>query len=323
MLQSLSSASLTHPIDQRVQTSILNMRRLSTTNLELAVWIGRLGSFTAAAERMHTTQPAVSARVKELEDALGLKLFARQGRGVELTPEGREFVIKAESLLRQLDDLSLSRSSLAGTVRIGISSICLDLLAAVTMRTAHTMPLVSYHVEIERAARLLYRLASRKIDLAIVSGPVEAHKFRVQSLGFDRMVWVASADLIQKRQQLPEAERLKGLPIWCVHPDSFYFSSAVHGLRDQGADIARINAIDNTLGVVRVVAAGAGIGLVSERLTQSELEAGVLVPVPDLDPCETIEFSIASLADSSSGMLEEVAAAAAACTHFRREPFDS
>ena len=65
------------------------MRELTTTNLEVAVWIARLGSFTAAAERMHTTQPAVSARVKELEGTLGQKLFVRQGRGVEL--RGREF----------------------------------------------------------------------------------------------------------------------------------------------------------------------------------------------------------------------------------------
>ena len=54
------------------------------------------------------TQPAVSARVKELEDVLGHKLFVRQGRGVVVTPEGREFVTKAEGVLRQLDDLSVS-----------------------------------------------------------------------------------------------------------------------------------------------------------------------------------------------------------------------
>ena len=46
------------------------MRKLTTTNLEIAVWIAKLGSFTAAAERMHTCEPAVSARVKELEGTL-------------------------------------------------------------------------------------------------------------------------------------------------------------------------------------------------------------------------------------------------------------
>ena len=47
------------------------MRRLSLTNLETLCWIARLGTFTAAAERLNTTQPAVSNRVKELEQAIG------------------------------------------------------------------------------------------------------------------------------------------------------------------------------------------------------------------------------------------------------------
>lgn len=300
------------------------MRKLTTTNLELAVWIARLGSFTAAAERMHTTQPAVSARVKELEDTLGHKLFVRQGRGVELTPEGREFVTKAESVLKQLDDLSVSfsKATLAGVIRLGISSICLDLLAAVSIETSRTMPLVSYEVDIDRAAPLLYRLESRKIDLAIVSGPVEAHKFRIRSLGFDRMLWVTSPGVRHERQLTPRSERLKGLPIWCVHPDSFYWHSATTGLRAQGADLDRVNAIGQTLGVARVVAAGAGIGLVSESLVQGELSAGTLVPVPDLQACENIEFSVVTMADSSSSSVDEVVAATEANSPFRRTPFD-
>lgn len=300
------------------------MRKLTTTNLELAVWIARLGSFTAAAERMHTTQPAVSARVKELEDTLGHKLFARQGRGVELTPEGREFVAKAEGVLKQLDDLSISfsKANVAGVVRVGASSICLELLAAVSMETARTMPLVAYEVEVERAARLLYQLESRKIDVALVSGPLEAHKFRSRSLGFDRMVWVTSTRILRERLLVPEAERLRRLPIWCVHPGSFYWSSATAGLRGQGADLERINAIDNTMGVARVVAAGAGVGLVSERLVRAELASGQLVPVPDLGPCENIEFSVVTMAESSSSIVEEVIDAAVACSPFSRTPPD-
>lgn len=301
------------------------MRRLTTTNLELAVWIARLGSFTAAGERMHTTQPAVSARVKELEDTLGHKLFVRQGRGVELTPEGREFVTKAESVLRQLDELSVSfsKASLAGVVRLGMSTICLDLLAAVSIETARTMPLVSYEVETDRAAPLLYRLESRKIDMAMVSGPVDAHKFRIRSLGFDRMLWVTSPGVRSERAHAPRGERLKGLPIWCVHADSFYWSRATAGLRALGADLVRVNALGQTVGVARVVAAGAGIGLVSESLVQRELDAGTLVPVPDVDVCETIEFSVVTMADSISSIVDEVAAAAQANSRFRRTPFDS
>jgi DNA-binding transcriptional LysR family regulator len=301
------------------------MRKLTTTSLELAVWIARLGSFTAAAERMHTTQPAVSARVKELEDTLGHKLFVRQGRGVELTPEGREFVIKAESVLRQLDELSVSfsKASLAGVIRLGMSTICLDLLAAVSIETSRTMPLVSYEVETDRAAPLLYRLESRKIDVAMVSGPVDAHKFRIRSLGFDRMLWVTSPGVRNERANAPRSERLKGLPIWCVHADSFYWNFATTGLRALGADLVRVNALGQTVGVARVVAAGAGIGLVSESLVQGELGAGTLVPVPDLDVCGSIELSVVTMADSSSTIVDEVVAAALANSPFRRTPFEA
>jgi DNA-binding transcriptional LysR family regulator len=300
------------------------MRKLTTTNIELAVWIARLGSFTAAAERMHTTQPAVSARVKELEDTLGHKLFVRQGRGVELTPEGREFVAKAESVLKQLDELSVSfsKANLVGAVRIGISSICLDLLAAISMETARTMPLVSYEVDIDRAAPLLYRLEARKIDVAIVSGPVQAHKYRIRSLGYDRMLWVTSPGVRSAREGVPRSERLKGLPIWCVHPDSFYFGPATVGLRAQGADLSRVNAIGQTIGVARVVAAGSGIGLVSERMVQADLEAGTLVAVADLQPCENVEFSIVAMADATSSIIDEIIFSAEARTPFSRSPFE-
>lgn len=301
------------------------MRKLTTTNFEIAVWIAKLGSFTAAAERMHTCEPAVSARVKELEGTLGHRLFVRQGRGVELTPEDREFVAKAETVLKQLDDLSgsFSKANVAGVVRIGISSICLDLLAAISIETSRSMPLVSYEVDIDHAARLLYRLEARKVDVAIVSGPVEAHKFRVKSLGYDRMLWVTSVHVLQERLHVARSERLKGLPIWCVHPDSFYWGTATAGLRAQGAVLERVNAISNVIGVARVVGSGSGIGLVSESLIQSKLGAGILVPVPDLVPCTNIEFSVVSMADGSSSIVEEVIAAAVGNTPFRRTPFDS
>lgn len=301
----------------------LPMRKLTTTNLEVAVWIARLGSFTSAAERMNTTQPGISARVKELEDTLGHKLFVRQGRGVELTLEGRDFVAKAEAVLKQLDNMSVSfgKASSSGVVQIGVSSICLDLLAATSIETARTMPLVSYNVDVDRAAPLLGRLEARKLDLVMVSGPVEAHKFRIHPVGWDRMLWVGSQQLMESRMHLPRSERLKGLQIWCVQPDSFYWSQGTESLRAQGADLGRANGIGNTAAVARVVAAGAGIGLVSQALVQTDLEMGRLVPVPDFAPCEQIEFSVVTMPDCGS-IVDEVISAAVSHSPFRRTRFD-
>ena len=296
------------------------MRNLTTASLELATWIAKLGSFTAAAERLHTTQPAVSARVRELEDAVGQKLFLRQGRGVELTVEGREFVRSAELLLREIEELSqsFSKETAAGMVRLGTSSICLDLLAALTLHVSKTMPKVSFDVEIERAGRLLDRLEGHKLDVAILSGPVDLYKFNATSLGFDRMLWVTSPTVLHERRGVKAEERLAGLPVWCVHRDSFYWSAAIRKLLPHGVVPERVNAIDNTLGATRIVTSGSGIGLLSENLIQRELLAGTLVPIPGLLPCEDIEFSVVCMKDSGGRILAEVMAAAAAVSPFRR-----
>jgi DNA-binding transcriptional LysR family regulator len=286
----------------------------------LACWIAKLGSFTAAAARMHTTQPAVSARVRELEEFVGKKLFLRQGRGVELTIEGREFVRGAEKLLAQFGELtmSFSKGSATGVVCIGTTSICLDLLAQVTQRLAKTMPRISFDVEIERAARLLDRLELRKLEIAIVSGPIDRSRMTAMSLGFDRMLWVTSPQLLKERRQARADMRLDGLPVWCVHRDSFYWGDATRKLVSFGVDLDCINSIDNTLGAARIVSGGSGIGLLSETLVRRELKAGTLVPVPGLEPCDEVEFSIVCMKDGANPIVREFMSAAVAASRFRK-----
>src|SRR5437867_11713505 len=102
------------------------MRRLSLTNLETLCWIARLGTFTAAADRLNTTQPAVSNRVKELEQALGVRLFHRQGRKMELTIQGRDLVQRSEPLLNRLEDVVVSLDNPAaatGIIQMGVGEI--------------------------------------------------------------------------------------------------------------------------------------------------------------------------------------------------------
>src|SRR3546814_16354527 len=67
----------------------MSINRVSLYHLETLLWIDRLGTFSAAAERLNTTQPTVSARMRELEQRLGTALFRREGRAMSLTAAGR------------------------------------------------------------------------------------------------------------------------------------------------------------------------------------------------------------------------------------------
>src|SRR5205823_10826397 len=76
-------------------------------DLRAFIAVAELASFRAAAETIHLSQPALSRRIDKLEDALGVRLFDRDTRNVELTAVGRDFARKARSLLDDLDVMLL------------------------------------------------------------------------------------------------------------------------------------------------------------------------------------------------------------------------
>lgn len=91
--------------------------------LKTFVAVARGGSITRAAELVHLSQPAVSAHIKAIEDALGLTLFERNSRGMSLTRDGERLLAKAEATLtayRELMDTAAStQGRLTGKLRVG------------------------------------------------------------------------------------------------------------------------------------------------------------------------------------------------------------
>lgn len=91
--------------------------------LKTFVAVAREGSITRAAELLHLSQPAVSAHIKAIEDALGLTLFARVARGMSLTRDGQRLVAKAEQALAAhqelMDEATRIKGRLTGKLRLG------------------------------------------------------------------------------------------------------------------------------------------------------------------------------------------------------------
>src|SRR5690606_20995723 len=74
--------------------------------LEYVVAVADELHFRRAAERCAVSQPALSAQVQQLEELLGVQIFERSRRRVQLTPVGEEIVARARPILRQLDELA-------------------------------------------------------------------------------------------------------------------------------------------------------------------------------------------------------------------------
>ncbi|BAU47861.1 LysR family transcriptional regulator [Sulfurifustis variabilis] len=74
------------------------------------------GSFSAAAERIFLSQPAISKRIAALEGELGTRLFDRIGRRVQLTPAGQALLARARVILNEIEDARRSLANLAGEI---------------------------------------------------------------------------------------------------------------------------------------------------------------------------------------------------------------
>ncbi|WP_425068143.1 LysR family transcriptional regulator [Reyranella sp.] len=86
----------------------------SARQLEAVLDVGEYGSFIAAAARLRISQPALTRTIKRIETALGVRLFERSTRHVQITPAGREFAAVAE---RMLNDLRITVRSSARSPR--------------------------------------------------------------------------------------------------------------------------------------------------------------------------------------------------------------
>jgi DNA-binding transcriptional LysR family regulator len=138
-------------------------------DLRAFIAVAELASFRAAAETIHLSQPALSRRIDKLEDALGVRLFDRDTRNVELTAVGRDFARKARSLLDDLD-----------TILLGVRDVAANRLGQVTLAcipsTVHYfLPTVLRHYH-ERCPRIRVHVideSANEVLSAVVHGEAE------------------------------------------------------------------------------------------------------------------------------------------------------
>src|SRR5882724_5733484 len=148
--------------------------------------IVKLGSFRAAARQLGLTQPSVSQRIRELEDALGVQLFVRRGPGISLTVEGTALIAYAGRLIGTADEMVdrfRARDPLKGLLRLGLNEtfglVCLpDLLR----RLEERYPALKTSVQVGDTGTISRMLNEQLLDIAIVSEPEVADHVRREEI---------------------------------------------------------------------------------------------------------------------------------------------
>jgi len=166
---------------------------LARTFLEVAA----SGSFVAAAERLHLTQTAVSARIRTLEHLLGRPLFVRNKAGARLTDAGERFMRHATSLVqgweRARQHVALPPGREDG-ISVGAElSLWHPLLAHWLIWMHRVCPEVALRATVDSPARLLDGVQDGALDLAVVYNPVQRAGLVCELLLEEKLVMVTSA----------------------------------------------------------------------------------------------------------------------------------
>lgn len=268
---------------------MMSIDRIAPYHLKTLLAIARLGSFQAAADRLNTAQPAISARVRELEGQLGTALFQREGRRMILTARGRQLVIESEPVLAEFDRLLMriaDRSSVSGLARIGTGEIaaasCMPSLVA---KAQAAFPRVTLEIEVDLTARMLDHLLAGSSDLVFLAGPVDHPAIVTAPIGSLDLVWLASPAVANTAADPPPA-------IWSLPAHSPLHHITRQSLAARGLDGRSFSSCNNVRTLIDIVVRGGGIGLFPETMVRAEMAAGQLVEIAER-PARRIEFQAA------------------------------
>jgi DNA-binding transcriptional LysR family regulator len=286
--------------------------------LETFSWVVRLGGFRAAAERLNLSQPTVSARIRELESALGVRLFDRRRRAATLTPKGRELAEEAAGLLalhhrlvRQVADPQV----VAGTVRLGVGElVALTWLPELLRRLKERHPALFVELLVDLTERLWSKLDHGEVDLALMPGPVRRTGVESRPLGTTPFAWMAAPAL-----GLPDPVRprdLELLPVLTLSRHSNLHELLEAWFRLGGGRLRRIGTCNSLHTIATLTMAGLGASFLPTLYYHREIAEGLLVPREADPPIPPLDYHAVYLRGGLEPMAEEIAALAARSSRF-------
>lgn len=263
------------------------MAQFTLKQLRYVEALAEQGHFGRAADVCSVSQPALSVQIKELEQNLGVALFERGNRQVQLTGFGQEFLIRAQTILRSVAELSeLARAAqgqLAGRLRLGvIPTIAPYLLPTLLRKIPDHFPELDLHVRETLTPRLIEELSDGRIDVAIVALPIsEPHLSEVAIFEEDML-------LVRPKSQgdMPAPGRAE------LAQERLLLLEEGHCFRDQALSFCNINGAEGSRGLdgsslatlVQMVGAGHGVTLIPEMAEAVETRSAAVSVTRFSDP---------------------------------------
>jgi DNA-binding transcriptional LysR family regulator len=277
--------------------------------LETFMWVANLRSFRGAADKLHTTQPAVSMRIAQLEDQLRVQLLQRDRRLVALTQKGQELLAYAERLMRlraEMVEAVGDRSAMRGIVRLGVSeTIVHTWLPALIERVNTAYPNLELEIEVDISPNLHDRLIAKDINLAFSLGPISNPNVHSRPLCSYPIAFVASSKIRFPQKSVP----IEAIAQWPIITFSRNTQPhiVVRELFARAGIRATIHASASLATVVRMALDGIGIAVIPPAIIGNIAAVGKLRPLNTRTELPKLNFVVSWPAAPDSYAAQRVA----------------
>jgi len=242
------------------------------------VQVSKLKSFSKAGQKVFRSQSAVSAQIRQLEQAYHAKLLDRSAKSVELTPAGVVLFEYAERLLRLRDEsmqVVADRGNVVqGPVAFGANeATCLYLLPDILAEFQRRYPLVQISIYRNFSHKILQRLEDGSLDLGIVTLPLKSPNLKIHTINRDRLRFMVSAKNPMAQRSHVTLEEIASAPL--IFPKTGFTRQVLDKLFRPYRSRLRIAMELPSIGMIKTfVAADVGISIISESFARDQVKSG-------------------------------------------------
>ena len=242
--------------------------------------VARQLSYTRAAETLHLSQPAVSMQIRQLEDEIGLELFEKLGKKIQLTEAGTELfhyslsinrlLVEAEEVLESLKGVS------RGRLRIVVASTVNYFAPRLMAAFSRKYPSVNVHLDVTNRESLMRLLTANEADLVMMGKPPDSLELESEPFMDNPLVVVSPCD--------HELVGQASIPLERIAEELFLMRETGSGTRqamerffeDKGLRLRQGMEMTRNEAIKQGVRAGLGLSVVSTHTIELELETGRL-----------------------------------------------
>jgi DNA-binding transcriptional LysR family regulator len=286
--------------------------------LEALYWVVQLDGFAAAAQKLHTSQSAISKRVQELEALFDTALFDRSLRSARLTEKGEEMFLLARKLLRERDQAveQFARAEvIERRLRIGVTELtAMTWLPRWVAQVQEHYPKVALEPDVDGSLALYEKLLGDHLDLIIVPEAFTDPSLRSKAIGQVTSSWMCKPGLLPPgKVRLQELGRHRILAQGNASGTGRLYDA---WLRERGVEPGNTMAISNLIALLGLTVSGLGISYLPRDCMSPLLAVGMLQELEVEPALPPVPYVALYRGDNRSKLVGSLIMLAQACCDF-------